>query len=151
MKSAKLKWALEEHLEALGWVLEVSPAPKFREISRNREFSENSTEFFLNWSKTPQKASKYSKNVEKAPKNSTEFLHICQKHPKKLSKSSQIKKKIAQDISAFVPKKAPEKLPNSGDTSILRHLWWVQDWMCSLPYPCPLQAARGLVAQVRGQ
>ena len=158
MKSAKLKWALEEHLEALGWVPEVSPAPKFREISRNREFSENSTEnsteflcYFQNWSKTPQKASECYQNVEKAPKNSTEFLHICQKHPKKLSKSSQIKKKIAQDISAFVPKKAPEKLPNSGDTSILRHLWWVQDWMCSLPYPCPLQAARGLVAQVRGQ
>ena len=102
---------------------EVSPAPEFREISRIREFSENSTEFwwyFQNWSKTPQKASECFRNVEKAPKNSTEFLHICQKHPKKLLKSSRIFKKYHRTFPFFskVPKKAPEKLPNSGEISI---------------------------------
>ena len=75
--------------------------------------------------KTPQKASECYQNVEKAPKNSTEFLHICQKHPKKLPKSSRIFLKYHRTFPFLskVPKKAPEKLLNSGEISIWHHLW----------------------------
>ena len=48
---------------------------------------ENSTEFlcyFPTWSKTPRKASKCYRNIEKSSRNCTEFLHICQKHPENL-------------------------------------------------------------------
>ena len=103
------------------FVPELLLAPEIREFSRIRSFSGNSTEnstensvLFQNWSKTPQKASKWYQNVEKAPeiaqnfyifvkstqkssqkapdifKNTTELFCFCQKYPKKLPKSSQI-------------------------------------------------------------
>ena len=108
---------------------ELSLAPEFREISRIREFSENSTEFrcyFQNWSKTPQKASKCYQNVEKAPeiaqnfykfvkstpkssrkapeflKNITELFRFCQKYPKKLPKSSRILERFQSGDSSGV-------------------------------------------------
>ena len=47
---------------------EVSPAPEFREISQNREFSENSTEFFLIGQKRPKKLPNTPKTLKKLPK-----------------------------------------------------------------------------------
>ena len=73
--------------------LELSPAPKFRETSRLRDISGNSTEllcYFQNRSKTPQKASKRYQNVQKAPENSTEFLQFRKNAPKNLQNYSQI-------------------------------------------------------------
>ena len=75
--------------------------------------------------KMPQIASECYQNIEKAPKNSTEFLHISQKHPKKTPKILLIFLKNCTELFRFflkVPKKAPEKLPNSGEISIWRHL-----------------------------
>ena len=61
---------------AVQWQSELLPAPKIREFSRIRSFSENSTEnsvLFQNWSKMPQKASKWYQNVEKAPEIAQNF------------------------------------------------------------------------------
>ena len=64
----------------IGNKAELSPAPEFQEISRIREFSENSTEnsteflcYFQNWSKTLQKASECYQNLGKAPEIAQNF------------------------------------------------------------------------------
>ena len=106
---------------------ELSPAPEFREISQIREFSENSTEFlchFQNWSKTPQKASKCYRNVEKAPEIAQNFYIFVKSTPKSSRKAPEFFKKYYRTFPFLskVPKKAPEKLPNSGEISIWRQL-----------------------------
>ena len=83
---------------------ELSPAPEFREISRIREFSENSTEFlcyFQNWSKTPQKASKCYRNVEKAPEIAQNFYIFVKSTPK----SSRILERFQSGDSSAVSDK----------------------------------------------
>ena len=81
---------------------------------------------FQNWSKTPQKASKWYQNVEKAPeiaqnfyifvkstkkapkklpiflKNTTELFRFCQKYPKKLPKSSRILERFQSGNSSVI-------------------------------------------------
>ena len=102
---------------------ELLPAPEIREFSRIRSFSGNSTEnstensvLFQNWSKTPQKASKWYRNVEKAPEIAQNF-YIFVKSTQKSSRKAPEFFLNTTELFRFC-QKYPKKHPNSGEISI---------------------------------
>ena len=98
---------------------------RFHEFGSFLKIAQKFCAIFKIAQKTPQKATKRYRTVQKAPKNSTEFLCFFQKHLKKVPKSSQIFQHFygATVAALKTTKKAPEKLPNSGEISIWRQLW----------------------------